>query len=209
MIKQMSTENPTWGAPRILSEIQLLGYSVAERTMAKYIVHDEKPRSQTWQTFLENHFQDVVAIDFFTVPTATFGVLYCFVVLRHARREVVHFNVTAHPSAGWTAQQIVEAFTWDEAPKYVLRDRDSIYGAEFTKCIKGMGIEEVRTAFRSPWQSPYVERLIDWIRRECLDHVIVLNEAHLMRIFEGLLRVLSPVVATPFPGWKRADATRD
>ncbi len=184
LIKQMSTENPLWGAPRILSELQLLGYEVAERTVAKYMARDEKPRSQTWRTFLDNHAQDIVAIDFFTVPTATFRVLYCFVVLRHARREVVHFNVTEHPTAAWTAQQIVEAFPWDEAPKYLLRDRDSIYGADFQKRIKSMGIEEVRTAFRSPWQSPYVERLIGSIRRECLDHVIVLNEAHLMCILK-------------------------
>ena len=184
LIRQMSTENPLWGAPRILSELQLLGYSVAERTVAKYMVRDRKPLSQTWRTFLDNHLQDIVAIDFFTVPTATFRVLYCFVVLRHARREVVHFNVTEQPTAAWTAQQIVEAFPWDEAPKYLIRDRDSIYGAEFRKRIKSMGIEQVRTAFRSPWQSPYVKRLIGSIRRECLDHVIVLNEAHLMRILK-------------------------
>ena len=187
LIKQMSTENPLWGAPRILSELQLLGYSVAERTVAKYMVRDRKPPSQTWRTFLDNHLQDIVAIDFFTVPTATFRVLYCFVVLRHARREVVHFNVTEHPTAAWTAQQIVEAFPWDAAPKYLIHDRDSTYGAEFTKRIKSMGIEEVRTAFRSPWQSPYVERLIGSIRRECLDHVIVFNEAHLMRILQDYL----------------------
>ena len=162
----------------------MLGYSVAERTVAKYMVRDRKPPSQTWRTFLDNHLQDIVAIDFFTVPTATFRVLYCFVVLCHDRRKVVHFNVTEHPTAAWTAQQIVEAFPWDEAPKYLIRDRDSIYGAEFTKRIKSMGIEQVRTAFRSPWQSPYVERLIGSIRRECLDHVIVLNEAHLMRILK-------------------------
>ena len=182
MIKQMSTENPLWGAPRILSELQLVGYSIAERTVAKYIVRDRKPPSQTWRAFLDNHLQDIVAIDFFTVSTATFRVLYCFVVLRHAQREVVHFNVTEHPTAAWTAQQIAEASPWDEAPKYLIRDRDLIYGAEFTKRIKSMGIEEVRTTFRSPWQSPYVERLIGSIRRECLDHMIVLNEAHLMHI---------------------------
>ena len=184
LIKQMSTENPVWGAPRIMSELQLLGYSVAERTVAKYMVRDEKPRSQTWRTFLDNHLQDIVAIDFFTVPTATFRVLYCFVVLRHAQRQVVHFNVTEHPTAAWTAHQVIEAFPWDEAPSYMIRDRDSIYSAEFTKRIKSMGIEEVRTAFRSPWQSPYVERLIGSIRRECVDHVIVLNETHLMRILK-------------------------
>ena len=118
------------------------------------------------------------------MPTATFRVLLCFVVLRHDRRRVVHFNVTEHPTAAWTAQQLIEAFSWDEAPKYMIRDRDSIYGAEFQQRVKRIGIEQVPTAFRSPWQSPYVERLIGSIRRECLDHVIVLHETHLMRILK-------------------------
>ncbi len=184
MIKQLSTEKPLGGASRILSGLQLRCCSVAERTAAKYMVRDEKPRSQTWKTFLDNHLQDIVAIGSFAVPTATFRVLYCFVVLRHAQRQVVHFNVTAHPTAAWTTHQVIEAFPWDEAPSYIIRDRDAIYGAEFTKGIKSMGIEEVRTAFGSPWQSPYVEWLIGSIRRECLDHVIVLNEAHVMRILK-------------------------
>ena len=185
LIRQMSQENPLWGAPRILSELQLLGYSVAERTVAKYMLRDRKPPSQTWKTFLDNHLQDIAAIDFFTVPSATFRVLYCFLVLRHDRRCVIHFNVTQHPTAIWTAQQLIEAFPWDEAPKYLIRDRDSIYGNDVRQRVKNMGVEEVRTAFRSPWQSPYVERLIGSIRRECLDHMIILNEAHLMRILKS------------------------
>ena len=182
LIKRMSEENAFWGAPRILSELKLLGICVSERTVAKYMVRDRKPPSQTWRTFLDNHVPDLAAIDFFTVPTATFRVLFCFVALRHDRRRVVHFNVTEHPTAAWTAQQVIEAFPWDEAPKFMIRDRDSIYGADFRQRVTSMGIEQVPTAFRSPWQSPYVERLIGSIRRDCLDHVIVLHETHLMRI---------------------------
>jgi len=178
----MSRENPLWGTPHIQSELALLGYVVAASTIDKYRIRLRKPPSQTWRTFLDNHAKDIVAVDFFTVPTATFRILFCFIVLRHDRRMVVHFNVTAHPTARWTAQQIVEAFPYDAAPRFLLRDRDSIYGANFRRCVKSMGIEEVVTAPRSPWQNPYAERLIGSIRRECLDHVIVLNEAHMRRI---------------------------
>ena len=131
LIRRMSCENPTWGAPRIQSELTLLGYVVAERTVAKFMVRTRKPPSQSWKTFLDNHLTELAAIDFFTVPTATFCVLYCFMVLRHDRRQVIHFNVTAHPSAQWTAQQIVEAYPFDEAPRYQIRDRDNIYGDKF------------------------------------------------------------------------------
>jgi len=182
LIRRMSLENPTWGTPRIRSELRLLGYEASKATVDKYRVRHRKPPSQTWRTFLDNHVRDIVAVDFFTVPTATFRLLFCFIVLRHHRRMVIHFNVTAHPTAEWTAQQIVEAFPFDEVPRFLLRDRDSIYGEFFRQRVKHMGIEEVVTAPRSPWQSPYVERIIGSIRRECLDHVIVLNERHLRRI---------------------------
>jgi len=182
LIRRMSRENSTWVAPRIQSEIALLGHSVAERTVAKYIVRSRKPPSQTWRTFLENHLDDLASIDFFTLPTATFRVLYCFVVLRHDRRRVLHFNVTANPSASWTAQQIVEAYPFDEAPRYQIRDRDGVFAEKFQKRVKGLDIDEIPIAPRSPWQNPYCERLIGSIRRECLDHVIVLGEAHLKRI---------------------------
>ncbi len=129
-----------------------------------------------------HHVKDLVSVDFFTLPTATFRVLFVFIVLRHARRRIVHFNVTDHPSAEWTAQQIVDAFPWDSAPRYLLRDRDQIYGAYFDRRVEGLGVEQVRTAPRSPWQNPFVERVIGTIRRDCLDHVIVLNERHLRRI---------------------------
>ena len=182
LIRRMSRENPTWGAPRILSELLLLGYDVAEGTVAKYLVRSRKPPSQTWRTFLDNHMPDIAACDFFTLPTASFRVLYVFIVLRHDRRQVVHFNVTTNPSAEWTAQQIVNAFPFDEAPRFLIRDRDGIYGKYFRDRVDAVGIEEVPTAPRSPWQNPYAERIIGSIRRECLNHLIVLGETHLKRI---------------------------
>ncbi len=185
LVRQMCSENATWGAPRIHSEILLLGYDVSESTVANYMNRDRKPPSQTWRTFLDNHVRDIVAVDFFTVPTATFRILFTFVVLRHDRRRIVHFNVTAHPTAEWTAQQIIEAFPEDSAPRFLIRDRDGIYGLSFQTRVANMGIEEVPTAPRSPWQSPYVERLIGSIRRECLNHFIVLNERHLRRILSS------------------------
>ena len=178
----MLTIRPLWGAPRVQSELTLLGYQVAQSTVAKYMHRRKQPPSQSWRTFLNNHVGTLASVDFFTVPTATFQVLYCLLILRHERRRVVHFNVTAHPTERWTAQQLIEAFPFDEAPKYLIRDRDEIYGHYFQRRAKGMGIEEVPTAPRSPWQNPYVERLIGSVRRECLDHVIVLNERHLRRI---------------------------
>ena len=160
----------------------MLGIEVAQTTAAKYMVRHRKPPSQTWRTFLDNHAEDLVSIDFFTVPTATFRILYVLLVLRHERRQVVHFNITEHPTAQWTAQQIVEAFPFDTAPRYLLRDRDTIYGERFRRRVKSLGVDEVRIAPRSPWQNPYVERLIGSVRRECLDHVIVFNERHLKRL---------------------------
>ena len=185
LIRRMSLENPTWGTPRIRSELRLFGYTVAKATVDRYRIRHRKPPSQTWRTFLGNHVRDVVAVDFFTVPTATFRILFAFIVLRHDRRVLVHFNVTEHPTAEWTAQQIVEAFPEDGAPRFLLRDRDSIYGKFFRERVKHMGTEEVVIAYRSPWQSAYVERLIGSIRRECLDHLIVLNERHLLRILRS------------------------
>ncbi len=185
LIRRMSSENPTWGVPRIQSELALLGHIVSETTVSKYRIRHRKPPSQTWRTFLDNHLTDIVAIDFFTVPTATFQILFAFIVLRHDRRKVVHFNVTEHPTAEWTAQQIVEAFPYDTTPRFLIRDRDGIYGSVFQQRVLNMGIEEVVTAPRSPWQNPYAERIIGSIRRECLDRVIVLNETHLKRVLSS------------------------
>jgi putative transposase len=182
LIRRISRENPIWGVPRIQAELHLLGYEIAESTVAKYRLRSRQPPSQTWMSFLRNHAGQIAAIDFFTVPTATFNVLYGFVVLLHDRREVVHFNVTTHPTALWTAQQIIEAFPEETAPRFLLRDRDQIYGEHFRGRVVGMGIQEVVTAAQSPWQNPYAERLIGGIRRECLDHLIVLGEGQLRSI---------------------------
>jgi putative transposase len=182
LIRRICRENTTWGAPRIHSELQLLGYDVDESTVGKYMIRRRKPPSQTWRTFLENHVSDIAAIDFFVVPTVRFQLLYCFIVLRHDRRRVVHFNATRYPTARWTGQQIADAFPFDEAPRFMIRDRDGIYGHDFRERVKHMNIEEVITAPRSPWQNPFAERVIGSIRRECLDHVIVFGEAHLRRM---------------------------
>ncbi len=182
LIRRMSLENPLWGTPRIRSELRLLAYEASKATVDLCKVRHRRPPSQTWRTFLDNYVRDIVAVDFFTVPTATFRILFCFIVRRHHRRMVVHFNATAHPTAEWTAQQVVEAFPEDHAPRFLIRDRDSIYGAFFRRRVKHMGIEEVAIAYRSPWQNQFVERIIGSIRRDCLDHVIVLNERHLRRI---------------------------
>ena len=187
LIRRMSRENPTWGRRRIRSELHFLGYEVAELTVAKYMDSSGKPPSQGWRAFLNNHLGEIAAIDFFTVVTVNFSILYCFLVLKHHRRRVVHFNVTANPTAEWTARQVVEAFPYDEAPKYIVRDRDLIYGELFRRRVRQMNIEEVVTTFRSPWQSPYVERVIGSIRRECLNYIIVINEAHLTRILRNYL----------------------
>src|SRR6266404_1751932 len=174
LIMRMAAANPLWGAPRIQGELLKLGLDVAERTVSRLRPKRRSPPSQTWRTFLANHVRDSVSIDFFTVPTARLRVLFVLVVLAHHRRRVVHFNVTEHPTAHWTAQQIVDAFPNDSAPpSCLLRDRDHVYGDQFRHRVKGMQIEEVITAPPSPWQNPFVERLIGSIRRECLNHVLV------------------------------------
>ncbi len=161
----------------------MLGYKVSERTVSNLMPkRKDKPPSQTWRTFLRNHIPYLVSIDFFTVPTASFRVLYVLVVIKHFRRKFIHFNITYNPTSFWTAQQIKEAFPWDTTPKYMIRDRDSIYGSLFQQRIKNMGIKEVITAPGSPRQNAYAERMIGSIRRECLDHVIVFNDRHLRRI---------------------------
>jgi putative transposase len=181
MIRKMSRENPLWGAPHIHAELVKLGIEISETSVAKYMPRHRKPPSQTWRTFLNNHVKNLVSVDFFTVPTIRFQVLYVFLVLAHDRRRVVHLNVTAHPTAEWTAQQLREAFPFDQVPRYLLRDRDHISGDTFRAQVNNMQIREVLSAPRSPWQRAYVERVIGSIRRECLDHVIVFGETSLRR----------------------------
>jgi putative transposase len=188
LIRRMSRANPLWGAPHIVGELKKIGITLPRSTVAKYMIRHRKPPSPTWRAFLKNHIADIAAIDFFIVPTVRNQVLFVFLVLAHERRRVLHFNITTNPTAEWTAQQILNAFPWDEAPRFLLRDRDGIYGQYFRCRVKNMGIEQVVTAPRSPWQNPYVERLIGSIRRECLDHVVVLNERHLRRILTGYFR---------------------
>ena len=187
LIRRMAKENPTWGRRRIRAELTLLGYRVAELTVARYM-HRTAPRpSPTWRDFLATHARDIVAVDFFLIPTLTFRLLFVFVVLRHDRRELLHLNVTDHPTAVWTARQILEAFPNETAPRYLLRDRDAVYAECFTRSMTNMGIREVIIAPRAPWQNAFVERVIGSIRRECLDHVIVLSEAHLRRLLRAYL----------------------
>ena len=181
LIKRMSQANPLWGAPRIHGELLKLGIDVSQTTVAKYLIRERKPPSQTWRTFLENHAKDIIATDFFTVPTATFRVLFVLVILSHDRREILHANVTESPTAEWTARQIVEAVGLDDTAKYLVRDRDRKFSAYFSRKVASVGLTEVLTAPASPWQNVYAERVIGTIRRECLDHAIILGEQHLRR----------------------------
>jgi transposase InsO family protein len=183
----MARDNPTWGRRRIQAELRFLGYEVAELTVAKYMRRPSPRPSSTWRTFLEAHIGEIVGIDFFVVPTLTFRLLFGFLILRHNRRELVHVNVTDHPTAAWTAHQLVEAFPEETASKYLLRDRDAIYGDVFVRRVKDLGMTELLIAPRAPWQNPFAERVIGSIRRECLDHVIVFNEAHLRRLLRSYL----------------------
>jgi transposase InsO family protein len=187
LIRTISSMNPTWGSPRIVGELAKLGITVTKSTVNKYRVRVRKPPSPTWRAFLKNHAKEIVSIDFLVIPTVRFKILYVFLFLSVERRRIIHFAVTEHPSAAWAAQQIVEAFPWDTTPKYLLRDRDTIYGDWFRRRVKHMGIKEVLTAPQSPWQNPYSERLNGSIRRECLDHVIVFSENHLRRILAGYI----------------------
>src|ERR1700693_2936049 len=185
LIRRMSTENPLWGAPRIHGELLKLGFEVAQPSVAKYMVKRRGPPSQGWRTFLHNHAPDIAAMDLFVVPTLGFDLLYAFVIVRLDRTDLVWIHVTANPTAEWVARQITEAFPWDEAPHYLIRDRDRIYGSVVTRRLRAMGIRDKPTAPASPWQNGFAERLIGSIRRECVDHIIILGEAHLRRILRS------------------------
>jgi transposase InsO family protein len=185
LIRQMGIENLLWGAPRIHGELLKLGFSVAQSTVAKYMVKRRGPPSQGWRTFLRNHAPDIAAMDLFVVPTIGFKLLYGFLIVRLDRRDLVWINVTASPTAEWVARQITEAFPWDGAPRYMIRDRDRIYGTVVTRRLRAMGIRDKPIAAASPWQNGFAERLIGSIRRECLDHIVVLGEEHLRRILKS------------------------
>src|SRR6202043_256642 len=188
LIRRMSVENPLWGAPRIHGELLKLGFEVAQSSVAKYIVKRPEPPSQKWRTFLRNHAPDIAAMDLFVVPTIGFDLLYAFIIMRLDRRDLAWINVTTNPTAEWVARQLTEAFPWDEAPGYMIRDRDRIYGTVVTRRLRAMGIRDKPIAPASPWQNGFAERLIGSIRRECVDHIVVLGEAHLRRILKCYAR---------------------
>ncbi len=182
LIRRMTIDNPLWGAPRIHGELLKLGFEVAQSSVAKYMVKRHGPPSPGWRTFLRNHAPDIAAMDLFVAPTIGFNLLYGFILVRLARRRLVWVAVTPNPTAEWIARQISEAFPWNEAPRYLIRDRDGVYGTTATRRMRAMGIRDKPIAPGSPWQNCFAERLIGSIRRECLDHFVVLGEAHLRRI---------------------------
>jgi len=185
LIRQMATDNPLWGALRIHGELLKLGFDISESTVLRYMPK-KAPRTsrQRWKTFLKNHASQMVSVDFFAVSTISFRLLYVLVFLSHDRRRIIHFNVTANPTAHWCAQQLRNAFCDHEPPRFLLRDRDAKFGEMFTDTVTALGIDPLLTAYKSPWQNGYAERLIVSIRRECLDHLIILNETHLREILQ-------------------------
>ncbi len=182
LIRDMSLANRLWGAPRIHGELLKLGIEVAQSTVAKYMAKSGRGRSQTWKTFLHNHAAGIAAMDFLIVPTVGFKLLFVLVILKHQRRRLISLTVTTNPTAEWIAHQITDAFPWNEAPDYLVRDRDGSYGHAVTRRLAAMGIRDHPTAPRSPWQNGHAERLIGSIRRECLDHIVVFGDSHLRRI---------------------------
>ena len=206
LIREMSLANPLWGAPRIHGELLKLGIDVGQTSVAKYMARRRRPPSQGWKTFLRNHADGIASIDLFVVPTISFRLLYGLLILRHDRRQILWLGVTAHPTAEWIARQLTEAFGWEQAPKYLIRDRDRAYGEVFARRVRSMGIRDRPTAPRSPWQNGHAERLIGSIRRECLDHVVVFGERHLrhllrsyMHYYNGARTHLSLGKDTPIP----------
>ena len=185
LVREMADANPLWGAPRIHGELLKLGCTASERTVSRLMPRRRRPPSQTWRTFLQNQVGAIVAIDFFTVPTITCRLLFVCVVLAHDRRSILHMGATARPTSAWARQQLREAFPWEATARFLLHDRDAIFDAAFRRSVDACGLASVRTAPRSPWQNPYVERVIGSIRRECLDHVIVINERHLRRLLRS------------------------
>ncbi len=187
----MVAENPTWGAPRIHGELRMLGFDVSERTVLRWMQKAPKnpDPARRWAAFLANHREAIAAMDFFTVPTVTFGVLYCFLTIAHERRRIVHFNVTRHPTSAWVTQQLREAFPYDSVPRYLIFDRGSNFSEEVADTIKSFGTQPKRTSFQSPWQNGVAERFVGNCRRDLLDHVIVLNERHMKRLMNEYIHL--------------------
>ena len=180
-----------WGAPRIHGELLKLGIKVSQATVGRYMPWRPKVPSPTWRSFLRNHMRNMAAVDMFVVATATFRLLYALIVLGHDRRRIIHFEVTQNPTQVWLARQMTEAFPWDTAPHYLLRDRDASYGQAFRDRVEAMAIKEVVTAAQSPWQNPYVERVIGSIRRECLNHIIIFDECHLRGVLSSYFIIIT------------------
>lgn len=187
LIRRIAMENPLWGAPRIHGELLKLGFDVSQATVSSYMPKKVKQSGQTWLTFLHNHLKETVSVDFFTIPTLTYSILYVFVILSHDRRKILHYNITRHPTDEWTAQQLIETFAWKVSPRFLIRDRDGKFGNRFKARLRHLEIHDIRTSYRSPWQNGYVERVIGSIKRECLDHVIILNETHLHNIMKSYI----------------------
>ena len=192
LIRQMSGANPLWGAPRIHGELLKLGIEISQATVAKYMVRRQGRPSPTWRSFLHSQAAGIAAIDMFVVASASFRLLYVMIILAHNRRKIVRFDVTLCPSASWLSRQVTEAFPWDTTPRYLLRDRDASYGENFRRQVDAMGITEVVTAPRSPWQNAFVERVIGSIRRDCLDYIVIVNERHLRRVLSTYYQLLPP-----------------
>ena len=187
LIRDMSLANPLWGAPRIHGELLKLGIAVGQTSVAKYMARHRRPPSQGWKTFLRNHADGIASIDLFVVPTLSFRLLYGLLILNHSRRQILWLGVTAHPTAEWIARQLTEACGWEPVPRYIIRDRDSVYGEIFKRRLRAMGIRDRPTAPRSPWQNGHTERLIGSIRRECLDHIVVFGEQHLRHLLHSYM----------------------
>ena len=186
----MVAENPTWRAPRIHGELKMLGFEVSERTISRWIrqVPQNPEPARRWLTFLRNHREAIAAMDFFTVPTLTFGVLYCFFIIAHDRRRILHFNVSRNPTSAWVTQQLREAFPYESAPRYLIFDRDAKFDLDVVVAVRAMGSQPTRTSFQSPWQNGVAERWVGSCRRDLLDHVIALNERHLKRLLAEYVR---------------------
>ena len=193
LIREMSIANPLWGSPRIHGELLKLGIDVGQTSVAKYMARRRGPPSQGWKTFLLNHADGIAAMDLFVVPSISFRLLYGLLIMGHGRRQIVWFGVTSHPTAEWIANQLTAACGWEQAPRYLIRDRDSAYGEIFIRRIRSMGIRDRPTSPRSPWQNGYAERLIASIRRECMDHIVVLGERHLRHVLQSYMNYYNEV----------------
>jgi putative transposase len=189
LIVRLAEENTGWGAPKIHGELLKLGFDISERTVARYLrpIHRRGDPKRSWLTFLTNHREVIVALDFFTVPTITFQLLYCFFVIDHQRRKILHCNVTAHPTENWVIQQLRETFSGEEPYRYAILDHDAKFNAEMIAFLKSTGLKPKRTSVKAPWQNGIAERWVGSARREILDHVIALNESHLRRLLRAYI----------------------